>query len=97
MATILDFNPTSELLKNFYKKSDDPENHDEYADFFTDEAILKMGLRTFKGRKGSLSPTINERKLIVEKKSLNFVKVHGAHTRVVIISLLGRILNQRLI
>jgi hypothetical protein len=40
------------FLGNFYKKSDDPEDHNGYADFFTDDATLVMGLHTFKGRQG---------------------------------------------
>src|SRR5947209_18256579 len=41
------------LLKEFYKKSDDPTNHAEYADFFTPQATLIMGLKTFKGTEGN--------------------------------------------
>lgn len=43
---------TAVLIKDFYKKSDDPENHEEYADFFTPNATLIMGLKTFHGRDG---------------------------------------------
>jgi hypothetical protein len=51
------------LLRDFYKKSDDPEDHEGYADFFTDDADLIMGLKTFKGRQGNLR--------LLSKKQLN--------------------------
>jgi len=31
------------LLRNFYKKIDDPQNHQEYANFFTPEATVIWG------------------------------------------------------
>jgi hypothetical protein len=50
MATVT---PRPTILKDFYKKSDDPNDHEGYADFFTPDATLVMGLKTFKGREGS--------------------------------------------
>jgi hypothetical protein len=50
MATVT---PRPTILKDFYKKSDDPVDHEGYADFFTPDATLVMGLKTFKGREGS--------------------------------------------
>src|SRR5271155_1717651 len=44
---------TALLLRDFYKKSDDPEDHEGYADFFTADATVIMGLKTFKGRQGN--------------------------------------------
>jgi hypothetical protein len=40
------------ILKNFYLKSDDPYDHEGYADFFTPDATLVMGLKTFEKREG---------------------------------------------
>jgi len=51
------------LLRDFYKKSDDPEDHEGYADFFTDDATVIMGLKTFKGRQGNIG--------LLSKKHLN--------------------------
>jgi len=55
-TTSLSLDHTAVLLSQFYKKSDDPEDHHGYADFFTDEASLIMGLKHYKGREGRLSP-----------------------------------------
>jgi hypothetical protein len=40
------------LLEAFYKKSDDPQDHQGYAGFFTEDATVVMGLKTFKGHAG---------------------------------------------
>ena len=48
------------LLRDFYKTSDDPEDHEGYANFFTDDATLVMGLKTFKGREGNNPPCLEE-------------------------------------
>lgn len=61
-TTSLSLDHTAVLLSQFYKKSDDPEDHDGYADFFTDEASLIMGLKHYKGREGRL----HRRKLMSE-------------------------------
>jgi hypothetical protein len=53
MATVsLSLEDTAILLKEFYKKSDDPEDHAGYADFFKDDGTLKLGLNSYHGRKG---------------------------------------------
>jgi len=53
MATVsLSLEDTAILLKEFYKKSDDPEDHAGYADFFKDDGTLVMGLKTYHGREG---------------------------------------------
>jgi hypothetical protein len=46
------------LLKAFYLKSDDPHDHEGYANFFTPDATLVMGLKTFKGYQGACSKVI---------------------------------------
>jgi len=44
--------PIALFLRDFYKKSDDPEDHEGYADFFTEDATVIIGLKTFKGWEG---------------------------------------------
>ena len=61
------------LLRDFYKKSDDPEDHEGYADFFTPDATVIMGLKTFKGRQGNspICRTSNLMKRNIEFSSWN--------------------------
>jgi hypothetical protein len=65
------------LLRNFYKKSDDPQNHQEYANFFTPEATVIMRLNEYKGHDGNVMNCA----VADGQKSLSFEKIHGGMSK----------------
>jgi hypothetical protein len=40
------------FYEDFYKTSDTPDAHEKYADFFTDDATLKVASKMAKGKSG---------------------------------------------
>jgi hypothetical protein len=44
--------PFREFFENFYKTSDTPDAHDQYTEFFTQDATLIMASRKAQGRTG---------------------------------------------
>jgi len=70
-----------DLLIDFYNVSDDKSATDKYANFFTDDADVVMGLKAFKGRDG----IIGMRKAMwaavaTRKHTLQHVSTFGTNT-----------------